>query len=334
MEGKIHHTFLCLIFSLGLMSCSFNPLSTDKQLTGDPAGAAIGAGVGVGVSALLGGTKPAPLIAGGLIGGALGYYVTTLQFASAGVTRVGGQVFSLGDYVTINIPTDQLFEVNTAEFLDDAGPILDSTVAILNRYPYNNIIISGNTSGFSTARYEHRLSEARARQVAAYLWAHGISDFKYQLLTKRKLTYVGYGSYFPIANDHHNDSLRQNSRIQITAYPTRSELEIQKRANSFNNIGESDELAFQDERPTRINFGNQYSTQFHDEPSSRSSDYKGTYAEGSVKNTIIGTRGAKKTCLSENDVWGNYNKVDRVFQTTSGESVEKQAGFAGFKGEG
>lgn len=230
---------LALVLSLVMTGCTYNPFTTDNHLTGTATGTAVGAGVGAGAAALIGQTtKPGPLIAGGLIGAVAGYYVSTLRFASGGVIQAGGQVFTLGDYVAIEIPTDNLFEVNTSDFLDDAGPILNSTVAILKRYPDNNIMISGNTSGFSTSHYELKLSEARARQVAAYLWTHGIGQFLCTGMQLRKLTYTGYGNYFPIANDLHNPSIRQNSRIQITAYPSKEQLQIDKRHRVFNNIGD------------------------------------------------------------------------------------------------
>jgi hypothetical protein len=102
-------------------------------------------------------------------------------------------------------------------------------------------MVSGNTSGFGSARFEHRLSEDRARQVAGFLWANGITEFKPQSLDTRKLTYVGYGNYFPVANNITNSGIRSNSRIQITAYPTSEQLLITKKQQAFNNMGEYDE---------------------------------------------------------------------------------------------
>lgn len=232
-----------LIISMTLLlmiaSCTFNPFTTNNRLTGSALSTGAGAAAGVGAVAFIGQTtKPVPLIAGGVVGAAIGYYVSTLRFASGGVIQGGGQVFTLGDYVSIEIPTDNLFDTNTSELLEDSGPILDSVVAILKRNPDNNIMISGNTSGFSNSKWELKLSEARARQVAAYLWAHGIGEFKPLSLERRTLTYTGYGNYFPIANDIHNNSIRQNSRIQITSYPCNADLYLKsKKQRVFGNIG-------------------------------------------------------------------------------------------------
>lgn len=277
MTGKIRST-LALLAVFALTSCSFNPFTTDNHLTGSALPTAIGAGAGVGAAALLGASKPAPLIAGGVVGGAIGYYVSTLRFAAGGVVQSGGQVFTLGEYASIEVPTDKLFESNSADFLDDADPILDSVVAIIKRYPDSNIIVSGNTSGFGVAKYERKLSQDRARQVAAYLWAHGVSEWKYQSLKRRHLTYVGYGNYFPIANDVHNNSLRKNSRIQITIYPSADQLKIEKKA--FENMGGLDEPPLDIETQKCANLDAQLSSAFREEGKSQRSDYKGTYAEG------------------------------------------------------
>lgn len=229
-----------VIAALFLCSCTFNPFTTDNKLTGSPVSTTIGAAAGGGAAALFHGSTPA-IAASAIGGGLIGYYMSTLRFASGGVMQACGKVFTLGDYLTVEIPSDQLFEVNTAVFLDDANPILDSVVNILSHYPDNNILISGNTSGFGTTCFQLRLSETRARQVAAYLWSHGVSQFKNFGMRLRHLIYTGYGNFFPIANDLHNCSNRKNSRIQITAYPNYAELKIDHCFRVFGNIGAMDE---------------------------------------------------------------------------------------------
>src|SRR5579872_4352320 len=227
--------FFIFAFLLALEGCSFN------DLTGSPGPAVAGGAAGAGSAALLGGSKYTIALAG-IGGAALGYYVSTLTFAAGGVTQAGGQVYTLGDYVTIEIPTDRIFEDNSAELLPEADPVLQSTVEVLKRYPNNNILVSGNTSGYGTQRWELTLSERRARQVAAYLWAHGVSSFRgtsdYDPSAPlRTLSYVGYGNFFPISNNIKAASIRENSRIQITAYPSQGQLKLCKDQKIFANIG-------------------------------------------------------------------------------------------------
>lgn len=227
---------LTLAFSvLVLSACSYNPFISNNHTTGSALGAGIGAGAGAGAVGLMGGTKPFILL-GGITGGAVGYYVTTLRNAASGIMDAGGDVYELGDYVGIYIPSDQLFEPNTATFLPQAPAILDSAVTVLNRKPDNNILISGNTSGFYRPRWEQRISQRRAKAVAAYLWSNGIRQFKEDSSLVRQLRYVGYGNYYPISSDMTNSGVRQNSRIQITSYPNLADLRESGRSIDMNTI--------------------------------------------------------------------------------------------------
>lgn len=212
---------IIIVLLLTLLSgCTYNPFIRDNHLTGSATPTLFGAGVGAGTVALFKGSTPA-IVAGGFAGGALGYYISTLRFASGGVIHGGGKVYRIGDLVGIEIPSDYLFVVNTAELSNEAPAILNSVVAILKRYPQNNILISGNTSGFSFPRWERRISLLRAQRVAAWLWKAGIgmcTDGN-TASCKHQLQYVGYGDYFPISSDLTNRGVRENSRIQITSYP-------------------------------------------------------------------------------------------------------------------
>lgn len=234
----IMHMGLLSLLTL-LSSCSFNPFTTRNHLTGNAIGPAIGAGVGAGSMALLHAPKAVTIFAG-LGGGAIGYYVTTLRYAASGIIYAGGEVYTLGDYTGIYIPTDKLFEQNSAEFLPTAGFILDSALMVLKRRPCFNIIISGNTSGFGKPSWELKLSQRRAQKVAAFLWRGGINHFEGTKNYTRKLNYVGYGDFFPIASDLSNDGIRANSRIQIVSYPSLADLEMDKRQRLMSNVGSFD----------------------------------------------------------------------------------------------
>lgn len=323
---------LLTTFTFMLSSCTFNPFTTNNDLTGSATGVAVGAAAGAGTAALIGQTtNSGPLIAGGIVGGALGYYVSSLRFASGGVIQGGGQVFTLGDYATIEIPTDRIFDTNSDELLGDSASVLDSAVTVLRRYPDNNIMVSGNTSGFSGSKWELKLSEARARKVAAYLWAHGISQFQAQSLTTRRLTYTGFGNYFPIANNIRNDSIRQNSRIQITAYPTKTQLHLEKHQRVFDNVGELGET----KETTTIehaNFGNEFSEVLRESDGTHNA--KKAFAEEPICNSVAGCPArpsyrSMRSSTSEEDVWGSFSTVASADQTDAGDSVEKQGGFTG-----
>ena len=201
-----------------LTGCSYNPFVSRHHETGSPAGILIGAAAGAGTVGLLGGSKSLMVLAG-LGGGAIGYYVTTLRFASGGIVQAGGQVDQVGEYTTIYIPTDSLFETNTINFIPQAGEVLSSAVTVLKRQPNNYVLVSGHTSGFMSPGRERRLSRERARQVAFYLWRLGIAGPPELGNGLHKLGYVGRGDYFPLASRLSHHGIRTNSRIQILSYP-------------------------------------------------------------------------------------------------------------------
>jgi outer membrane protein OmpA-like peptidoglycan-associated protein len=328
-------TAIVLSCLLTLVGCSFNPFSKDNQLTGSATSTAVGAGAGAGSMLLL--DAPKPLVALGAAGGAvIGYYVSTLRFASGGVIRNGGQVFTVGDYVTIEIPTDNLFDTNSADFLPEADPVLKSAADVLSRYPNHNILISGNTSGFGSAKFEQKLSEARARQVAAYLWANGVNTFEYQSVeSRRKLVYTGYGDYFPISNNIRATSIRENSRIQITAYPLWANLKIGKRAKIFNNIGDLDEPHLSKEKQP-IDFNRVFppGNTLPEAGYSRREDFKEAFAEGPPRNTVSPFPTARPSYIPERgdlrgDSMGSYSNISKDAQTSGGGSVSKQGGYKG-----
>ena len=230
--------FVIFTLMLTLTACSYNPLSDSNHNTGSPVAAATGGAVGLGAAAAAG-IEYWPALAAATIGGAsIGYYVSTLRFSASGIVHSGGQVYQLGDYVTIEIPADILFDTNSADLLPEAEPVLLSARDVINRYCCQSILISGNSSGIATTRYERKLTEARASVVASFLWANGVNGFQKNSNETRKLDYVGYGNYFPIAHNLNNDSLRANSRIQITLYPTDDQLLIDKKHRVFANMGE------------------------------------------------------------------------------------------------
>lgn len=327
-QVKPHLSTLLLVLSL--TACSYNPLSESNHTTGSPYGVAIGGAAGLGAAAALG-AKSAPALTAATLGGAgIGYYVTSLRFASSGVVHAGGQVYTLGDYVTIEIPSDRLFIPNTAELTFDAEPILLSASDVLQRYCCQNILVSGNTSGFSNARFERKLSGERARVVSNYLWAHGVNNFQKISNDTRKLTYVGYGNYFPIANEIKNQGIRANSRIQITMYPTRDQLLIEKKKQVFNNMGGYDESHLAPMAPS-IQAENAFPAGdvLPESNVNRTSDIKGVFAE-TPGNPVISPNNPRQTdYYSER---ANQNTIEKAFPLTENKREPRQVEFS--KGEG
>ncbi len=225
---------LCL-----LTACSYNPLSSTNHNTGDPVEAAAGGVAGFGTAAAFGVTNHTLLGAAGIGGASIGYYMSTIRYDAAGIYHAGGQVFAVGDYVTIELPTSSVFDDNSYDLTPTGNAALRSAAKVLNRLCCQSILVSGNSSGFGTAKWERKITENRARVVSAFLWSQGVNNFKQRSNDTRKLTYVGYGNYFPIANNIKAQGIQSNSRIQITAYPTKDQLLMDEKKRTFGNMGES-----------------------------------------------------------------------------------------------
>ena len=188
--------FFILPLLLFFTACSYNPLSTTNHLTGDPVETAAGGAAGFGTAAAFGAKSHVVLGLAGLGGASIGYYMSTVRYDAAGIYHAGGQVFAVGDYTTIEIPTHTLFDNNTSDLTPIGNAALRSAAKVLNRLCCQSILVSGNSSGFGTSRMERKMTEDRARVVAAFLWAQGVNNFKKISNDTRKLTYVGYGNYF------------------------------------------------------------------------------------------------------------------------------------------
>lgn len=223
-----------------LAGCSYNPLVQTNQTTGSAEYTAFGAAAGAGIVSTLKGATKTSIAFAGLGGGLAGYYMSTLRYDAGGIMYDGGQVYKVGDYVGIYIPTRKIFYPNTAEFTPHATNVLDSLASVLMRYPNNNIMISGNTSGYDRPKRELMLSLKRARAVSAYLWNKGITDTDSKFeetKPRRKLNYVGYGDYFPVASNRSLKGIMENSRIQVTSYPTTESLNVTTKTYAFGNVG-------------------------------------------------------------------------------------------------
>src|SRR5436190_1120253 len=92
-----------LILLLSITSCSYNPMNRSDHLTGSPLSTLFGGFVGLGTMGALGYTSKSALGFGAVGGATVGYYVSTLHFAAAGVVQGGGNVYTNGDYVGIEI---------------------------------------------------------------------------------------------------------------------------------------------------------------------------------------------------------------------------------------
>jgi OmpA-OmpF porin, OOP family len=90
---------------------------------------------------------------------------------------------------TIVVHGDGLFDFNKATIKPEGKKRLDEAVARFKDKQLENVVISGHTDRFGSAKYNEKLSQKRADAVKDYLASKGVD--------KNKITATGKGSTMP-----------------------------------------------------------------------------------------------------------------------------------------
>ena len=188
----------------------------DKQKTRQ--GAAIGAAGGAVVGLLIDGGWKGALIGAGvgaLAGGAVGNYQDKQeaklrqQMAGSGV-----EVVRKGDNITLGMPGNVTFALNSAQLNPEFDSVLDKVASTLVEYNQTMIQIAGHTDSTGSHEYNMKLSEQRAMSVKNYLAGRGVP-------AKRMVT-VGAGPDYPVASNDTPEGRAENRRVEITIVPVTS----------------------------------------------------------------------------------------------------------------
>lgn len=184
-----------VVFAFGVSSCTLlhqtKPVK-HSQLQGTYLGA--GAGFGTGLAAT--GTVPIPLgvAIGSAFGLTTGTHKSSIKGLSKMLTKEGAQVVTVGDRVTVYLPTDLIFKRTSDKIKETAYPMLSHIAAMALLFEkQGKITVTGNTDNVMSNQLNQQLSSRQAHSVRAYLWAEGI---KREAIQAR-----GVGSKQPIANN-------------------------------------------------------------------------------------------------------------------------------------
>ena len=104
---------------------------------------------------------------------------------------------------------DVHFAFDSAELTSEAKSILDAAISAVNANPSDNISVEGHTDSTGSEAYNSQLSQRRARAVADYLAAHGVSA--------SRLHAVGKGESHPVASNDNSAGRSQNRRVEVMA---------------------------------------------------------------------------------------------------------------------
>ncbi len=203
-------TIVCLSTLLtGLAGCAhLYETAPPKHQFAAGAGGGLTGGFIVGAAA-----TSAPTPAGVAIGSALGVSLAAgvIYDSPTGIIndlqKAGVQVVVLGDITTIYLPSDRIFDVNTAHIKRKAYPILTDVVKLAQYYSHTPVKITGNTDDVPNHKESYHLALNQARSVAAYLWALGINQHRLLVFSNNNTR--------PIATNHTLKGSGENRHVTV-----------------------------------------------------------------------------------------------------------------------
>ena len=206
---------ISLVLALGLVACTTNPYTGEKQASKTGIGAGIGAAAGGLIGAATGGSRNAILLGmgiGAIAGGGVGYYMDKQEDKlRAQLQSTGVSVTRNGDNIILNMPGNITFATNSSNISANFYPVLDSVALVINEFEKTYIDINGYTDSTGSEAYNQTLSEARARSVASYLES--------QKVVPQRIVTRGMGESQPIATNDTPEGRALNRRVEIILTP-------------------------------------------------------------------------------------------------------------------
>jgi outer membrane protein OmpA-like peptidoglycan-associated protein len=202
--------------SVMLSGCeSMNNFATNPDLQKTRQGTAIGAAGGAAIGLIAGGGWKGALIGAGvgaLAGGMVGNYQDKQEAKlRAQMSGTGVEVVRMGDNLTLNMPGNVTFALNSAKLNPQFDSVLDKLANTLLEYNQTVIQIAGHTDSTGSHDYNMKLSLQRAESVKAYLVSRGVPA--------ARLVTVGAGPDYPIASNDTEAGRAENRRVEITIVP-------------------------------------------------------------------------------------------------------------------
>ena len=217
-------TIVVALTAIVLNACTtLDPYTGEEKTSNAAKGAGIGAAAGIAVGLITGDDsaerKKRALILGGvgaLSGAAVGNYMDQQEMKlRQKLQGTGVSVTRTGDNITLNMPGNVTFAVNSSDISASFYPVLDSVALVLQEFDKTIVEVAGHTDSTGSDASNQALSERRATSVSAYLMSREVrSD---------RLISVGAGETRPVASNDTDAGRQQNRRVEITILPLTSE---------------------------------------------------------------------------------------------------------------
>jgi len=123
--------------------------------------------------------------------------------------RANTAVSNLPEPVLLRLPSDVLFDFDSAQLKPEAAPLLMQAVGLITKYPQANVQIDGYSDSFGKPDYNSTLSQQRAEAVQAWLQDHAAQG-------SYKFRSQGHGSADYIVSPQGTiDQQQPNRRVEI-----------------------------------------------------------------------------------------------------------------------
>jgi outer membrane protein OmpA-like peptidoglycan-associated protein len=193
-----------------------NPYTRETQTSKAAKGAGIGAAAGAVVGLLTKGDKLQNALigagVGALAGGGVGYYMDVQEAKlRQRLEGTGVSVTRMGDNITLNMPSNITFALNSSDLNAQFFNALDGVSMVLKEYDKTVIEVAGHTDSSGSDQYNQALSERRAQAVAGYLSSHGVKT--------ARLIAIGAGEGHPVASNDTEQGRSANRRVELTIVP-------------------------------------------------------------------------------------------------------------------
>ena len=205
---------------VALSGCTtLDPYTGEKKTSNVTRGAAIGAAAGAVVGLISGDNskerkKRALILAGvgALGGGAVGGYMDQQELElRKKLESTGVSVTRDGDNITLNMPGNITFAVDSFDISADFYLVLDSVALVLAKFDKTLVEVAGHTDNTGSDAYNQSLSQKRAGSVSAYLASREVRA--------DRLVSVGAGELRPLSTNSTPEGRAQNRRVEITIVP-------------------------------------------------------------------------------------------------------------------
>jgi outer membrane protein OmpA-like peptidoglycan-associated protein len=203
-----------------LSACTtLDPYTREEKTSNAVKGAAIGAAAGAAVGLITGDDsaerkKRALILAGvgAVAGGGVGAYMDQQEMKlRQKLEGTGVSVTRDGDNITLNMPGNVTFAVDSSDISSSFYPVLDSVGLVLIEFDKTLVEVAGHTDSSGSNVYNQSLSQRRAGSVSAYLTSREVRI--------DRLISVGAGEVRPVATNDTSAGRQQNRRVEITIVP-------------------------------------------------------------------------------------------------------------------